>query len=62
MKLIQIKTNETYNNLKEKVAETFKITQDPKNYRLRAYMSIYDTLTETFTGREDQTISKLNLS
>jgi len=61
VKLIPIKTTNTYKELLDETIKIYNLQVDVKNCRLRTYSSHTDTMAETYHGREEETLESLKI-
>ena len=61
VKLIPIKTTDSYRDLLLETLKTYNMQNDLKNCRLRAYAAHTDTMLETYHGKEDETLENLKI-
>ena len=61
VKLVPIKTTNTYQDLLLETLKSYNLQLDPKNCRLRVYSTHTDTMAETFSGKEEQTLESLKI-
>ena len=61
VKLIPIKTTNTYNDLLKETIKSYNLLDDIKNCRLRTYSTHTDTMLESYHGRENETLETLKI-
>lgn len=62
VKLIPIRTTNTYNDLLSETVKAYNIQTDIRNCRIRLYAAQTDTLLDTYHGKENETLESLKIN